>query len=89
MKIEKDISGLPPRILLEPNLFSMGKSNHQKLLHFLASPIIGPGSQTPHEKKSTILGHLQQPRKGLISTQETVIHTEPDPEHRQLPQSTQ
>ena len=67
----------------------MGKRNHQKLFHFLSRPIIGPGSQTLHEKQSTIIGHLQQPRKGLRSTQEKVMHPEPDPEHDQPPQSTQ
>ena len=55
----------------------------------MARPISGPGSQTPQEKKSTILGHLQQPRKGLRSTQEKVMHSEPDPEHDQFPQDTQ
>ena len=89
VQIKKDISGLPPRILLETHSFWMGKINHQKLLHLLARPISGPGSQTPHEKKSTILGHLQQPREGLRSTQEKVMHSEPDPEHDQLPQATQ
>ena len=66
----------------------MGKSNHQKLLHLLARPIIGPGSQTPHGKNPTILGHLHQPRKGLISTQEKVMHSDPYPEHDQFPQAT-
>ena len=32
------------------------------------------------KKQSTILGHLQQPRKGLKSTQEKVTQSEPDPE---------
>ena len=32
------------------------------------------------EKQSTILGHFQQPQKGLRSTQEKVMHSEPDPE---------
>ena len=41
------------------------------------------------KKQSTILGHLQQPRKGLISTQEKFMHPYPDPEHDQFPQSTQ
>ena len=67
----------------------MGRGNHQKLLHFLARPTIGPGSKTPHKKKSIILGHLQQPRKGLRSTQEKVMHSDPDPEHDQFPQDTQ
>ena len=40
------------------------------------------------KKKSTILGHLQQPRKGLRSTQEKFMHLDPDPEHDQLPQAT-
>ena len=41
------------------------------------------------KKQSTILGHLQQPRKGLRYTQENVMHAEPDPEHDQFPQATQ
>ena len=41
------------------------------------------------ERQSTILGHLQQPWKGLISTQDKVIHLDPDLEYDQLPQSTQ
>ena len=41
------------------------------------------------KKQSTILGHLQQLWKCLISTQEHFIHSEPDPEQDQLPQSTQ
>ena len=40
-------------------------------------------------KKSNIIGHLQQPRKGLRSTQEKLIHPEPDPEEDQFPPSTQ
>ena len=61
----------------------------KNILHLLARPKIGPGSQTPHKKQSTILGHLQQPRKGLKSTQEKVMHSEPDPENDQFPQATQ
>ena len=41
------------------------------------------------KKQSTILGHLQQPRKGLRSTQERIVHPDPDIEHDQIPQSTQ
>ena len=41
------------------------------------------------KKQSTILGHFQQPWKGLRSTQEKVMHSEPDQEHDQFPQSTQ
>ena len=41
------------------------------------------------KKQSTILGHLHQPRKGLRSTQEKVIQSEPDPEQDQFPPSTQ
>ena len=41
------------------------------------------------KKQSTILGHLQQLRKGLRSTQEKVMHLDPDPEHDQFPQATQ
>ena len=78
-----------PQTLLDPHSLSMGKSNHQKLLHFLAGPISGTGSKTPQEKKSTILGHLQKPRKGLRSTQEKAMHLDPDPEHDQFPQATQ
>ena len=62
----------------------MGKNNHKKLLHFLARPIIGPGAQIINKKKSTILGHLQQPRKGLRSTQEKLVHSEPDTQQDQL-----
>ena len=36
------------------------------------------------KKQSTILGHLQQPRKGLRSTQEKVIQSDPDPEQYQF-----
>ena len=32
-----------------------------------------------NKKQSTILGHLQQPRKGLRSTQEKIMHPDPDP----------
>ena len=42
-----------------------------------------------NKKQSTILGHLQQPRKGLISTQEKIMHPDPYPEHDQFPQATQ
>ena len=48
MQIKKHIGGLPPRILLETHSFWMGKRNHKKLIHFLARPIIVPGSQTSH-----------------------------------------
>ena len=41
------------------------------------------------QKKSTILGHLQKPRKGLRSTQENLIQSEPDPEQDQFPPSKQ
>ena len=41
------------------------------------------------KKQSTILGHLQQPRKGLRPTQKKVMHPDPDPEHDQFPQATQ
>ena len=37
------------------------------------------------KKQSTILGHLQQPRKGLRSTQEKVLQSEPDPEQDATP----
>ena len=71
-----------------PIILDGGKQS-QKLLHFLARPIIGHGAQTLHEKKPTILGHLQQLRKVLRSTQEKFMHSEPDPEQDHLPQSTQ
>ena len=41
------------------------------------------------KKQSTILRHLQQPRNGLRSPQEKVIHSDPDPEQDQFPPSTQ
>ena len=41
------------------------------------------------KKQSTILGHLQKLWKGLRSTQEKVMHPEPDPEHYQFPQAMQ
>ena len=41
------------------------------------------------KKKSTILGNLQQPIKGLRSTQEKVLQSEPDPEQDQFLPSTQ
>ena len=41
------------------------------------------------EKQSTILGHLQQPRKGLRSTRDKIMHPDPDPEQDQLPPATQ
>ena len=41
------------------------------------------------KKQSTTLGHLQQPRKGLISTQEEVLQSEPDPEQDQFTPSMQ
>ena len=40
------------------------------------------------KKQSTILEHLQKPRKGLRSTQEKVLQLEPDPEQDQFPPST-
>ena len=40
------------------------------------------------KKQSTILGHLQQLRKGLRSTQERVMYLYPDPGHDQFPQAT-
>ena len=67
----------------------MRESNHKKLLHLLSRPITGPGAQTLNEKKSTVIAHLQQPQKGLRSTQEKVSHPDPDPEQDQLPQSIQ
>ena len=42
-----------------------------------------------NKKQSTILGHLQQPRKGLRYTQEKIMHPDPDPENAQFPQATQ
>ena len=46
--------------------------------------------QKHHKKKqSTIIGHLQQPRKGLRSTQDKIMHPYPDPEQDQFPPSTQ
>ena len=57
------------------------------ILHFLARPIIWPGAQIFIKKKSTILGHLQQLRKGLRSTQKKVSQSEPYPEHNQFPPS--
>ena len=45
------------------------------------------------KKQPTILRHLQQPRKGLLSTQEKVIQSEPEPEphpeQEQFPPPTQ
>ena len=41
------------------------------------------------KKQSTILGYLQQPLKGLRSTQEKVMHLYPYPELDQFPQATQ
>ena len=41
------------------------------------------------KKQSTILGHLKKSRKGIISTQEMVTHSEPDTEQDQFPPSTQ
>ena len=72
-----------------PTQIGWGKAITKKLLHFLARPIIGPGAQTLNGEKSTILGHLQQPRKGHRSTQEKVMYPEPDPEQYQFPPSNQ
>ena len=41
------------------------------------------------KKQSTVLGHLRQPRKGLISTQEKLLQSEPDTEPEQFSLSTQ
>ena len=41
------------------------------------------------KKQSTIIGNLQQPRKGLRSTQKKLIQSEPDPEQDQFPPYTQ
>ena len=60
-----------------------------KTFHFLARPIIWPGAEIFIPKKSTILGRLQQPRKGLWSTQEKVLQSKPDPEQEQFPSSMQ
>ena len=38
----------------------------------------------PTQKKSSILGKFQQPRKGLRSTQEKFMHPDPDPKHDQF-----
>ena len=40
------------------------------------------------KKQSTILGNLQQPRKGLISAQDNIRHPDPDSEQDQFPQAT-
>ena len=41
------------------------------------------------KKQSTILGHLQQRRKGLRSTHDNIMHPDPDPYQDQFPQATQ
>ena len=40
------------------------------------------------KKQSTILGYLQQPQKGLRSTQDKIMHPDTDPEQDQLPPAT-
>ena len=51
-----------------PTHYGWGKAITKKLLYFFDRPMIGPGTQTPNGNKSAILGHLQQPLKGLRST---------------------
>ena len=41
------------------------------------------------KKKSTILGHLHQPRKGLRSTQDKIMHPDPYPEQDEFPPDIQ
>ena len=41
------------------------------------------------KKQSTILGHLQQPRKGLQYMQKKEFQSSPEPEPYQLPPSAQ
>ena len=41
------------------------------------------------KKQSKILGHLQQPRKGLRSTQDKIMHPDLDAEQDQFPPATQ
>ena len=60
----------------------MRKSNHQKLLHFLARPIIGYGSKTPHEKNNPLYldtssnrGRASDPHKEKSCTQNQIHST--------------
>ena len=57
MQVKDHIGGISPRILLGPPSIWMGESNHKKLLHFLARPIIGPSSLT-----ETIPWYQHRPR---------------------------
>ena len=67
----------------------MGKRNQKKI--FTSWPGLSLDLVHKHltKEQSTILGHLQHPRKGLRPTQEKVMNSELDPEQDQFPQSTQ
>ena len=85
MQVKEQICGLSPRITLDPHSIWMGESNHKNF--FTSWP--GLSFDLVHrylsQKKSTILGHLQQPRKSLRSTQEKLIQSDPDLELYQFP----
>ena len=74
---------------MESHSLRMGEISHQELLHFLARPLSGPGSQKTAIKNNPPYLGIQQPQKGLRSTQENIMHQYLDPEHDQFPQSTQ
>ena len=69
------------------------ESQLQKLLHFLPGLSSDLVLKYLNKKQATILGHIQQPRKGLRSThkKETQSEPEPDPELEpdQFPSSPQ
>ena len=75
--------------MLEPHSICMGKINHKNFFTSWPDLSFDLVQKYLSEKQSTTLGHLQKPRKGLRSTQEKVLHSEPDPEQDQFTPSTQ
>ena len=72
-----------------PNQYGWGKEITKKFFTSCPGLTYDLVHKYLSKKQSTILGHLQQPRKGLISTQENLLQSEPDPEQDHFPPSTQ
>ena len=79
--------------MLEPHLIRVGKINHKKFFTSWPGLLSDLMQKYLTNKKSTILGHLQQPSKGLQFTQKKELQLEPEPEPEpgkfQFPTSTQ
>ena len=89
VQVKYHIGGLSPRIFMDPHSIWMGGSNHKKFFTYWLGLSFDLVQKYLSKKHSTILGSLQQRRKGLRSTQEKVIQSEPYPEQDQFPPSTQ